>query len=137
MNKFLRLFYLISFIIILSNCSFKNPGNFFEDNQKKLEKEIFDKNSRLVFSPKKKFKKEISGEALKEIQEPLSTSNWVETNLFNSNLVPNLKYSNEKRLVYKSKKIGKNKFNLSNFNFEPLIFDNLIFIKKDTKICQY
>ena len=53
MNKFLRLFYLISFTIFLTDCSFKNPGNFFEDNQKKLEKEIFNKNYRLVFSPKK------------------------------------------------------------------------------------
>ena len=128
MNKFLRLFYLISFTIFLTDCSFKNPGNFFEDNQKKLEKEIFDKNSKLVFSPQKTFKKEISGEALKEIQEPLLTTSWIETNLIHSNLVPNLKYSNEKRLVHKSKKIGKNKFNLSNFNFEPLIFDNNIFL---------
>ena len=42
-------------IFTLQNCSFKNPGGFFEDKYEKLQREIARKNSILVFEKKKVF----------------------------------------------------------------------------------
>ena len=49
-------------------------------------------------------------------------------NLTSSNVVPHLKYENKKQLIYKSKKIGKNKFDTSNSLFEPLILNDNVFL---------
>ena len=58
MIKFLIFIFII---FTLQNCSFKNPGGFFEDKYEKLQREIARKNSILVFEKKKVFEEEISG----------------------------------------------------------------------------
>ena len=127
MFKFFRLFYFIIFIFFLSNCSFKDPSGFFEDRLKELEAEIAKKNSRLVFSESKKFREEIAGLFEGKIEEAINNSNWPEKNFTSSNHVPHLQYKDSKRLIYKSKKIGKNKFDISDLFFEPIIFNQNIF----------
>ena len=126
MLKFFGLFYFIIFIFFLSGCSLKNPG-FFKDRLKELEAEIAKKNSRLVFSESKKFKEEISGIFEGKIEKAINNSNWLEKNFTLSNHVPHLEYKDSKRLIYKSKKIGKNKFDISDLFFEPVIFNQGIF----------
>ena len=61
MIKFFRIFILINLIFYLSSCSFNNTGGFFNDKTKELEDEIAKKNSKLVFSKRKKFREEIAG----------------------------------------------------------------------------
>ena len=126
MIKTLNFIILFSVILFLSNCSFKNPGNFFKDKEAELQKEILKKNSKLVFKTQKQFDKEISGTVDKKIPI-LSSKKWLQTNFTTSNFVPHLEYQNQKNLVYKSKKIGKNKFDLSDPFFEPLFSDDQMF----------
>ena len=109
MVKYINLFILF---ILLSSCSFKNTG-FYKDKLKELEDEIAKKNSKLVFSERKVFNKEIDGLLKKKLKPPIQNKNWTQKNLSTSNYVPHLKYDNEGTLLYKSKKLGKNKFRAS------------------------
>ena len=128
MVNFFRLFSFVISILFLSSCSFNNPGNFFQDKAKELEKEILKKNSELVFTESKKFKEEVTGIVESKITNAVVNSNWSETNFGLDNYVPHLEYNDSKRLIYKSKKIGKNKFNMSDLSFEPIISDNNAFL---------
>ena len=128
MNKILKLFFLINLSIYLSSCSFNNTGGLFKDRLIELEKEIAKKNSKLVFSKREIFKKEISGSVNQGISIPFTNQNWTEKHFTSSNYIPHLAYENSKELFYKSKKIGKNKFNTSDFVFEPILLkDNIFF----------
>ena len=127
MVNFYKLFCLIVYITFLSSCSFNNSSKFFQNKTEELEKEILKKNTKLVFTESKKFKEEISGLAEGKIKEPIENPTWSETNFGLENYVPHLVYNDEKRLIYKSKKIGKNKFDMSDLSFEPIISDGNIF----------
>tara|TARA_B100000214_G_scaffold171995_1_gene123581 strand:- start:1563 stop:2909 length:1347 start_codon:yes stop_codon:yes gene_type:complete len=126
MVNFFRIFSFI-ITIFLASCSFNNPGDFFTDKTKELEKEVLKKNSKLVFAEEKKFKKEISGLVKGKLTNVTVNSNWSETNFGLDNYVPHLEYNDLKQLTYKSKKIGKNKFKISDLSFEPIIYENNIF----------
>ena len=119
---------LIIFIFFLNNCSFQNTGSFFENRLEELEKEIQKKNSKLVFTEAKKFKEEISGSFEGQIEQGIINSNWNEKNFNSGNHIPHLIYEDNKGLIYKSKKLGKNKFGLKNSFFEPIIIDDNMFI---------
>ena len=127
MVNFFRLFSFIIPIFFLVNCSFNNPGDFFRDKAKELEKEVLKKNSKLVFTESKKFKEEVTGLVKSKITKAIVNSNWSETNFRSNNYIPHLEYSDSKRLTYKSKKIGKNKFDMLDLSFEPIIYDNNVF----------
>jgi len=127
MIKFFKLLILISFTLLIFGCSFKNPGSFFEDRSKELEDEIAKKNSKLVFAQRKEFREEISGNIQKTVLKSIINKNWLQKNFSSSNYIPNLEYENKKQLVYKSKKIGKNKFQVSSLFFEPIILEGNIF----------
>ncbi len=127
MIKILSLSFYLFFLFFLNNCSFQNKGGFFESKIEEFEKELEKKNSTLVFSPQKKFDKEISGTVLAKLGNTILTEDWSENGLNSNNFIPNLSYSNQKNVIFKSKKIGKNKFNLSNVFFEPLVVNNKIF----------
>ena len=126
MVNFFRIFSFI-ITIFLASCSFNNPGDFFTDKTKELEKEVLKKNSKLVFAEAKKFKKEISGLVKGKLTNVTVNSNWSETNFGLDNYVPHLEYNDLKQLTYKSKKIGKNKFKISDLSFEPIIYENNTF----------
>ena len=126
MIRFLKLFLLVNSLLFLANCSFSNL-KFFEDRVKELEKEILQK-FWISFSRTKKFNEEISGTTVNKIEKSILISSWQQKNLTSSNVVPHLKYENKKQLIYKSKKIGKNKFDTSNSLFEPLILNDNVFL---------
>ena len=128
MDNFLKKIYFIIILFLLSSCSFQNTGSFFKDHSKDLEKEIFKKNTKLVFAEAKNFKKEITGITDAKIPEEVINSNWLETNYKKQNYIPHLKYNNSNNLIYKSKKLGQNKFDTTDLSFETLIYDNNIFI---------
>ena len=128
MDNFLKKIYFIITLFLLSSCSFQNTGSFFKDHSKDLEKEIFKKNTKLVFAEAKNFKKEITGITEAKIPEEVINSNWLETNYKKQNYIPHLKYSNSNNLIYKSKKLGQNKFDTTDLSFETLIYDNNIFL---------
>ena len=128
MDNFLKKIYFIIILFLLSSCSFQNTGSFFKDHSKDLEKEIFKKNTKLVFTEAKNFKKEITGITDAKIPEEVINSNWLETNYKKQNYIPHLKYNNSNNLIYKSKKLGQNKFDTTDLSFETLIYDNNIFL---------
>ena len=128
MASLIKLFYFFIFIFILPSCSFKNPAGFFEDQQKELEKEIAKKNSKLVFIESKKFTKEVKGIFEGKLIKPINNISWLEKNFTPNNYIPHLEYNDTKSLFYKSKKLGKNKFNISGLSFEPIVFENNIFL---------
>ena len=123
-SKLISLFFVLIFAI---SCSFQNSGGFFESKIEEFEKEIQRKNSKIVFAPQKKFTKEISGSVSKNINKPLLIKKWTQNGLNHNNEVPNLYYKNEKNILFKSKKIGKNKFKSTENFFEPLIEKGKIF----------
>ena len=128
MVRILSLFIYIIFLFLITNCSFKNPGGFFDNRLEELEKEITLKNTKLVFSKSKKFRKEISGEVKINISKPIINENWTQKNLNINNEIPHLSYESKRQLIYKSRKIGKNKHDFKSFSFEPIILnDNVIF----------
>ena len=127
MLKIFKLLTFINIIVLFTSCSFNNPGGFFEDETVNLEKKLLEKNSKLVFSETKKFQEEIVGKIAKVVEKPIIVKNWTQSNLQSSNHIPHLSYENKKQLVFKSKKLGKNKFDLSNLFFEPLLLNNKIF----------
>jgi hypothetical protein len=120
MIKILYFGLYLFFLFFLNNCSFQNSGGFFKNKIEEFEKDLEKKNSTLVFSPQKKFDREISGSVSVKLSNPVLTENWSENSLNSNNFIPNLSYSNKKNAVFKSKKVGKNKFNLSNIFFEPI-----------------
>ena len=122
--KLISLFFILTFIF---GCSFQNSGGFFESKIEEFEKEIQRKNSKIVFAPQKKFSEEISGTVSSNINKPLSIKKWSQNGLTYNNEVPNLYYKNDKNILFKSKKIGKNKFKSSENFFEPLIQKDRIF----------
>ena len=127
MIKVLNLSLYLFFLFFLNNCSFQNSGGFFDSRIEEFEKELQKKNSTLVFSPQKKFDKEVSGAVSAKLTNPVLTEKWSENSFNSNNFIPNLSYNNQKNVIYKSKKVGKNKFNLSNIFFEPLVANNKIF----------
>ena len=127
MIKILNFGFYLFFLFFLNNCSFQNSGGFFENKIEEFERELEKKNSILVFSPQKKFDREISGSVSTKLSNPVLIENWSENSLNSNNFIPNLSYSNKKNAIFKSKKVGKNKFNLSNIFFEPLVVNNQIF----------
>tara|TARA_B100002052_G_scaffold295514_1_gene322167 strand:+ start:893 stop:2236 length:1344 start_codon:yes stop_codon:yes gene_type:complete len=126
MTNFLKAFVLINLSFLILNCSFKNTG-YFDDRLEELEKEIAEKNSRLVFTKRIEFREEIKGNTQRKISSPITNKYWLQKNFTYNNYIPNLTYENKNELYYKSKKIGKNKFNTINSFFEPIVFDNNIF----------
>jgi len=117
------LFLNISFFLV--SCSFGAGkwDNIEEDLKIAKQRE----NAKIIFSTKKKFDLEINGEAKTNIKKSLPNKNWQEQNFSSNNIVPHLEYENKKELVFKSNKIGKNKFNIKNLDFEPLLENNTIF----------
>ena len=127
MIKFFKLLALINLVFFISSCSFKNTGGFFEDRLQELEDQIAKKNSKLVFAQRKEFREEISGNIQKIKLESIINKNWLQKNFISSNHIPNLEYENKKELVYRSKKVGKNKFDTSDLFFETVILEGNIF----------
>tara|TARA_A100001011_G_scaffold58614_1_gene57897 strand:- start:429 stop:1781 length:1353 start_codon:yes stop_codon:yes gene_type:complete len=117
------LFLNISFFLI--NCSFGAGkwDNIEEDLKIAKQRE----NAKIIFSTKKKFDLEINGEAKINFKKSLVNKNWQEQNFSSNNIIPHLEYENKNKLVFKSNKIGKNKFNIKNLDFEPILENNTIF----------
>lgn len=116
---------LVIFFFIIS-CSF-GVGGGWNNISEELEVAKARKNSKIIFSTKKKFENEVKNSKEIYLKKPLLTQNWIEKNYSSTNLVPHFKYKGKKELIFKSKKIGKNNFDIINADTEPLIENNNIF----------
>ena len=121
MNKILKFSFIYFIFTLLFSCSFQNSGGFFESKIEEFEKEIQKKNSKLFFTHKKNLTKKFLELFQVKKQTSIELKNGQKT-------VSTIKmkflictYKNHKNILFKSKKIGKNKFKLSDTFFEPLI----------------
>tara|TARA_B100002052_G_scaffold161978_1_gene147477 strand:- start:140 stop:1492 length:1353 start_codon:yes stop_codon:yes gene_type:complete len=124
-KNLLRKILFLNIIFFLISCSFGAGkwDNIEEDLKIAKQRE----NAKIIFSTKKKFDLEINGEAKINVKKSLLNKNWKEQNFSSNNIVPHLEYENKKELVFKSNKIGKNRFNVKNLDFEPILENNTIF----------
>ena len=126
----------IIFFFIIS-CSF-GVGGGWNNISEELEIAKARKNSKIIFSTKKRFENEIKNNKEIFLKKPILTQNWIEKNYSSTNLVPHLKYKDKKEQVFKSKKIGKNSFDITNADTEPLIEnDNIFFYDPTGNIFKY
>ena len=120
-----KLFGLLILIFLLG-CSFGGSG-VWNDLSEEIKIAKQRENSKIIFSTKKKFSQEIVNKDELKLNEPSLNKNWTEQNFSANNFVPHLKYSNKINLISKTKKLGKNNFNISNVDFEPIIENDIIF----------
>ncbi len=121
-------FFLILFLIFLSNCSFDNKTGIWKEHNKKIIEKVKDRESpEQIFAKKKTFDTEIKSKDLIIISKKEKNINWLEDNLTITNHVPHLNYQNEKNSIFKSKKIGKNSHSVERTNSEPLFSEESIF----------
>ena len=123
-NLFRKILFL-NIIFFLISCSFGAGkwDNVEEDLKIAKQRE----NAKIIFSTKKKFDLEINGETKVNVKKSLLNKNWQEQNFSSNNIIPHFEYQNKKELIFKSNKIGKNKFNVKNLDFEPILENNTIF----------
>ena len=127
MNKINNNLLLIIFCIFLINCSFGPTTRIWNDLSKDLEIAKNRDNTKLIFSSSKKFDEERKSNEAITISKPYKNQNWIQQNFTNGNYVPHLIYQNKKNLIFKSKKLGKNKFNFIDVDFQPIIENDLVF----------
>ena len=119
--------FLLILPLFLNNCSFDNKtGVWKEHNKKIIESVKKEENVETILLKNKIFDKEIENSSSIVISEQIKNTNWLEDNLTQNNNVPHLFYENKKNIIFKSKKIGKNKHTAKDINFEPLFFQEKI-----------
>ena len=119
--------FLFLLIILLCSCSFGLGGNVWNDLSDEIERAKERKNSKIIFSTQKRLSEEILNTKKIELEPAILNKNWIEKNFSSNNYVPHLLYKNNKNLIFKSKKIGKNKFDVLNEDFEPLIENEVVY----------
>ncbi len=117
---------LVICLIFLFNCSF-GSSKVWNDLSKELEIAKSREGSKVIFSSAKKFDKTIKNKSTVRASKPLTNQNWSQQNLNNGNHVPHLNYQNKKNLILKSKKLGKNSFDLISEDFQPIIENGVLF----------
>ena len=136
MNKKKNLiFFLI--LILLVNCSFDDKTGIWSGNkdekkriselEKKLHKTIYtDKvySSKNIYLEEKALEKKIS------LSKPIKNLSWEMPGLNYQNFLGNI-YLSSIDNVFLKKKIGKNKFSMTNTMSSPLIYNNNIFFSDD------
>ena len=135
--------------ILIFGCSFGGGGGVWNDLSEEIKIAKERENSKIIFSTKKKFSQEINNINKLKLNKPVLNKNWTQQNFSTNNFVPHLNYNNKKNLISKTKKLGKNNFNVNNVDFEPIVENNVVFfydprgniysfsLKKDKVIWKY
>ena len=127
MKNFL-VFFFISSLLILNNCSFDNKSGVWKDHNKKvIQKVKKDNQLEQIFKEVDIFNEEISNKVVVDLPEKIKNVNWLESNLNENNNVPHLSYENKKNRVLKSKKIGKSNFSVDQLESDLFILEDNIF----------
>tara|TARA_B100000700_G_C14865760_1_gene770871 strand:- start:252 stop:941 length:690 start_codon:yes stop_codon:yes gene_type:complete len=134
MNKFLNLSITFIVFFILIGCSFGNRTGVWKDASEELEGIKKEKLYPIkpIFTKVEQFKKEVLSDKEINISTSIKNQNWLQQGLTSGNYVPHIKYDNIKEISYRSKKIGKNPFRITDTDFEPLIFNGSIFFYDPT-----
>ena len=129
MNRFYKFLLIFLVFFIFNSCSFDNKTGIWKNENDDLKTQQGEEENPIqpVFSKEKKFKKEVLNTTSIKISNSFTNDRWLEKDFTPNNHVPHLDYSNQKNLILKSKKIGKNKFKTSTVDYEPLILENNIF----------
>ena len=121
-------FFLIFFLILLSNCSFDNKSGIWKEHNKKIIKKAKNEEKvEKIFKKNKIFDEEVRSTDIVIISKEKENFGWLEDNLNSNNDVSHLKYQNNKDRILKSKKIGKRNHSLEIINSDPLVFEENIY----------
>ncbi len=124
MQKEKKLFWFLIYIVLFG-CSF--GAGSWSDLSEEIEIAKQRKDAKIIFSTKEKFNQEIINKKEIKSNNLVLNKNWLEQNFSSNNFVPHLAYSNNRNLIIKTKKLGKNNFNIKNTDFEPLLENNIVF----------
>ena len=132
-------FFLIFFLILLSNCSFDNKSGIWKEHNKKIIKKAKNEEKvEKIFKKNKIFDEEVRSTDIVIISKEKENFGWLEDNLNSNNDVSHLKYQNNKDRILKSKKIGKRNHSLEIINSDPLVFEeNIYFSDLNGNIYKY
>ena len=131
MNKIKNNFFVFLLVFFLTSCSFDNKSGIWKNenktSQKKISKGVFSEFKKLS-SDNNNFNKIILLDKNFKFQLTKATENknWKDIFFSKNNNLKNFKYSNEFKLIYKSRKISKYDIN------QNLLYENDNFITSDT-----
>ena len=119
----MKLFFLISFLFLLINCSFDDKTGIWENENQIIKKEnkLFS-DFKKISSTKDKFNKIVNLDEKYEFSEtiPIKNQSWNDIYFASDNNYKNLAYTNNNKIVFTSKKITKYQTN-----------DHILFNKKN------
>ncbi len=121
---------LIIFIFLFSNCSFDNKSGIWKNNNKVEQKKIDRfKDFETLYTKEKTFDKIIKPNKNLNLKlDPVKKNKkWSDVFYQKSNNSENFEFSNSNEVIFKSKKISRNKLN------EKLLFDGNSIITSDVK----
>ena len=132
--------YLIFFsiFILFASCSFDNKSGIWSgsEKEKKRVSELEKEQKRVIevvkiYTSESFYSKEIPAVKNVNLTEPKTNSSWKTSNLNLQNFLGNIYLSGIGNNFLK-KKIGKNKFSISQVMASPLVFNDNIFFTDDT-----
>lgn len=110
----MKIFYFIVILILLINCSFDNKTGIWENENKltKKENKVF-KDFQNISSSENNFdeEKSLDPSYIFKISDPIKNFNWKDINYGADNNSKNFIYDNTNKIIFKSKKLTKNKPN--------------------------
>ena len=107
----MKLFFIISFIILLNNCSFDNKSGIWEDENlpKKNANNIFNDFEKISIKDSLFNQNILPDTNLKlNIPEPSINNNWKDIFYNSKNNSINFSYENSNQVIFKSKRLSKN-----------------------------
>ena len=130
MNKIIRYIFFFSALCFLSNCSFDKKSGIWSGNEEEIKRitKLEEENRAVkhdIFSTSDDFAKEISAIKVVSLSSPIKNSSWPMSGLNLQNSLGNL-YLESIQHKFVKKKVGWNKFNISQKMHSPLFFQNNI-----------
>ncbi len=126
----MKFFFILVFLIILSNCSFDNKTGIWQNsNEVTSKKDDRFKDFETLYTETKSFESIIEPENNIKINlDPIQLNlKWTDIFFDNSNNLKNFSYKNTNKLIFKSKKISRHKIK------DRLLYDNQKIIVTDDR----
>jgi outer membrane protein assembly factor BamB len=138
MSKYLIFFSIC--IFLLSGCSFDNKTGIWDDGEKKRVSKLKDEQSQKeiikIYSTEDVFSEEIIAKKSIKLKTPKKISSWPMNGLNVQNSLGNI-YLSGTKFNFLKKKIGRDKFSISDVTTSLLVHNKNIFLSDDTGTIYY